>query len=290
MDINQCYTLLNVPESASNELISRAFKQLAHKYHPDKNRERVEWANEKMTSLNLAYSFIMSYRFEMEKMETDEGDHEHPSGDNGKKSPPPRKKQAGSGPFNYYENIDNDEYLINRFAKLREITKEALYKFFQYNLNNFNRRETPVNRGIFNRIVLSLRQTYHAVKKLIEQTNDPELLEHFNVFIKMIFNFYRSTECMNIIDSYSNQTDVDAFRLYRYGDETLHKAHKEIFYDRHNRGTFRMGVAQANLMDAIGIFRTVMRGYPRSSWIVETDIKLQYALSLKQYLDLFFNE
>lgn len=289
MDINQCYAFLNIPASASNDAVSRAFKQLALKYHPDKNRDRVEWANEKMTNLNIAYSSIMSYRFEMEKTDVDEGELQpEPAGN--KKAESPQRRRKNQGPMNYYEGLDVDDYLIRRFGKFRETAKESLYKFFQYSLNNFVRRETPVNRGIFNRIVLSLRQTYHSMKKLAEQTENPELLEHFNVFSRMIFDFYRSAECLNINDSYRNPMDVDAFRLYRYGDESLHKAHKEVFYDRHNRGSFRMNLAQSALIDAIGIFRTVMKGYPRSSWVVETDIKLQYALSLKRYLDLFFNE
>lgn len=52
----------------------------------------------------------------------------------------------------------------------------------------------------------------------------------------MIFDFYRASECLNIIDSYNDSYEVDAYRMYKRGDEHLHKAEKELFYDRHNRG------------------------------------------------------
>jgi hypothetical protein len=91
-----------------------------------------------------------------------------------------------------------------------------------------------------------------------------------------------------VIDSYNNQLDVDAFRLFKFGDEALHAAHREVFFERHNRGSFRQDVALSDLLKAIKIFKNTLRGYPSSSWIVETKIKLEYALSLKAYLELFF--
>ncbi len=301
MDINQSYKTLNVPESATNEAVSRAFKQLAHKLHPDKNRDRIDWANEMMTGLNVAYSNIMSYRFQMEKVEAESVINKNngppPVKNKTKKETPgkdrqrpEKKRDRDPGPYDYYADVDNDEYLISRFSKLKDTANDSLYKFFQYSINNFVKRDNPVNTGIFNRVVLNLRQSYHAIKKMIDETDNPELREHFDVFSRMIFDFYRASECLNIIDSYMNPLDVDAFRLYKYGDEALHKAHREIFYDRHNRGSFRHSIADSNLVEGIRIFRITMSGYPKSSWIVETRIKLEYAISLKRYLDLFFNE
>jgi curved DNA-binding protein CbpA len=295
MDLKESYQLLQIPETADNDAISRAFKKLAHKYHPDKNRDRVDWANNAMKKLNSAYSLIMSSRFIEDSFpgEEDDGKAHGPvwsDTENLKEKEKSSAKKNKHGPYNYYENVDNSEFLINKFVKERENAKDSLYRFFQYNLFNIIRREKPSNMGIFNRIVFSLRKSYHSIKKLAKQTEDPELLEHFKVFSRMIFNFYRASECLNVIDSYSNQTDVNAFRLFKFGDEALHAAHSEVFFERHNRGSFRQDIAQSNLLKAIQIFKNTIRGYPSSSWIVETKIKLEYALSLKNYLDLFFTE
>ncbi len=295
MDLKECYQLLQIPESADNDAVSRAFKKLAHKYHPDKNLHRVEWANNAMKKLNSAYSLIMSSRFvedsfPKEGVEGKAEEHVWSETDNLKEKEKSSTKKKRPGPYNYYEDVDNSDFLINMFIKERENAKDSLYRFFQYNLFNIIRREKPSNMGIFNRIVFSLRKSYHNIRKLIRQTEDPELLEHFNVFSRMIFDFYRASECLNVIDSYNNSMDVDAFRLFKFGDEALHASHREVFFERHNRGSFRQDLAQSNLLKAIQIFKNTIRGYPSSSWIVETRIKLEYALSLKNYLELFFTD
>ncbi len=294
MDLRECYHLLQIPETADNDAVSKAYKKLAHKYHPDKNRQRLEWANNAMKKLNSAYSLIMSSRFVEnsfpEEKTAPPSEPEWTESENLKEKEKGTGKKKKHGPYNYYENVDNSELLINIFVRERETAKDALYRFFQYNLFNIIRREKPSNTGIFNRVVFSLRKSYHNIKKLTRQTEDPELLEHFTVYTRMIFNFYRASECLNVIDSYNNQTDVDAFRLFKFGDEALHTAQSEVFFERHNRGSFRQDIARSNLLKAIQIFRNTLRGYPSSSWIVETKIKLEYALSLKNYLELFFSD
>lgn len=56
------------------------------------------------------------------------------------------------------------EYLIGRFVKAREDAKDVMYKYFQYNLYNFHRREERGNRKIYNDIIISLRKSYHLIK------------------------------------------------------------------------------------------------------------------------------
>ncbi|PKL41241.1 MAG: hypothetical protein CVV44_01000 [Spirochaetae bacterium HGW-Spirochaetae-1] len=282
MNIQSCYKLLDVPENASNEAVAASFKKLAHKYHPDKNRERTEWANEVMTKLNLAYSAIMSHRFQ-QGME------------NGKKSDSVQKEETPQKPREKRHTKPGktrieEEYLIQSFIRLRENTKESLYKFFQFSLYNLARREMVSNRGTYNNIVHSLRKSYHGIGKLIKQTDDDELLEHFNTFKNMIFNFYRAAECLNIIDSYTSQYEVNAYRSYKRGDDALHLAHKELFFDRHNRGKFDQDKVLPRLAEAELIFQRTILNFPKSGWLVETAIKLEYVQSLKNYIQVFFNE
>ena len=66
MNIDQCYQILNVTEQSTDDEIARSFKKLAVKYHPEKNRERKEWANETMKKVNQAYSTLMSFRFKQD--------------------------------------------------------------------------------------------------------------------------------------------------------------------------------------------------------------------------------
>lgn len=279
MTIEKCYQILSINYNATDEQITSAYKKLAFKYHPDKNPHRVQWANEAMTQLNLAYAAVMSYRFKNESSEQSFGPER-----------PTRHHQTPASTDSTRKPTVDSEILTNKFIKLRESAKDALYRYFQYNLQNIPLREKVSNRAIFNKIVFSLRASYHAIRHLCDQTDDAELLEHFEVFTAMIFNFYRASECLNIIDSYNNQYDVEAYRLYRDADEHLHQAHKEIFYDRHNRGSFKSSMAYSLVVQAEKLFKATLAVFPESTWAIETNIKLEYAQSLRKYIELFFTE
>ena len=60
------YTVLGVSENATDEEITRAYKELVKKYHPDKyaNSDLAELANEKMAEVNVAYDTIQKMRKE----------------------------------------------------------------------------------------------------------------------------------------------------------------------------------------------------------------------------------
>ncbi len=165
-----------------------------------------------------------------------------------------------------------------------------MYRYFQYSLYNFHRREQGGNRKIYNDMIISLRKSYHLLKKFSTRTDDRELLIHFDVFSKLVFDFYRASECLNVIDSYRDSYEVDAYRMYRKGDEFLLKGEKELFYDRHNRGFFDRRKAVPEILDAENLFRRTLQLYKNSSWAVETAIKLEYAVTLKTYISLFFSE
>jgi len=283
MELHDCYRMLDIGQTASNDEISRAYKALARKYHPDKNPHRLEWAHEMMTALNSSYTAIMVHRFKDQTTEeTAAREAEHAAAQ--------RRQRGGKNRAGEFKREIERDILVQSFIKNRESVKEALYKYFQYNLHNLARREAVLNRGIFNEVVFSIRKNYHSIRSYLACTGDEELMEHFTVFTDMIFNFYRASECLNIIESYSNPTDVEAYRQYKKGDDALHVAHKEIFYDRHNRGRFKQDVATAYLMKAEDDFRKTLRNFPSSSWAVETRIKLDYVMALKTYLDLFFSE
>jgi len=281
MDINESYKILDVNSTSTYEEITKSYKKLALQFHPDKNRENKKLANENMAKLNIAYSNITSNNFKTEK----------------EKSPDPnnqdwQKKHYKTYSEEMYENRteDDKELLINKFVKIKEFTKDFLYQYFQYNLYNFPKRESPANRIKFQKTVENLKISYHAVRNLSLKTKDYELLSHFNTFSKMIFDFYKSSECVDIIDSYKNSTEVYAFRIYKSGNKSLYLAEKELFYDRHNKGKINTKKIIPNLIQAEQSFKNVLNSFSSSSWSVESGIKLEYTLSLKDYYNLFFSK
>ncbi len=287
MNIENCYRILGVEQDTSNENIARSFRALALKYHPDKNPEKKEWANEQMSMLNTAYSTLISFRFSIVNAENEKNNTEE------KTKPAEQKKKKTSAAADELQGLRDEakrEYLINRFVKSKEASKDAIYRYFQYSLYNFHRRDETRNSKIYSDIVKILQKSFHSIKHLSTLTDDRELLEHFSIFNKMTFDFYKASECLNIIDSYNDQYEVDAYRLYRQGEDILHPAQKEIFFNRHNRGFFRRELAVPGIVSAEKIFRKTLQSYADSSWAVEANIKLEYVKSLKLYIALFFTD
>jgi curved DNA-binding protein CbpA len=52
------YEILSIPEEAGDEIIKKAYRQLAFKYHPDKNPGREAEAGEKFKEVNEAYAVL----------------------------------------------------------------------------------------------------------------------------------------------------------------------------------------------------------------------------------------
>jgi curved DNA-binding protein len=52
------YKILGVPRNASEQDIKKAYRKLAMQYHPDRNRGKEEWANEKFKEINEAYGVL----------------------------------------------------------------------------------------------------------------------------------------------------------------------------------------------------------------------------------------
>lgn len=281
LTLEECYRLLELTPAASDEEIARNFRRLAMQYHPDRNRNRIEWANGAMARINHAYSVVMGARFERNATDARQAEEDLRAKENEE-----RAKEAARA---HLREMLRERY-IAEFVSIREETKDHLYRYFQYNLDNLIRREEILSRQTYDDIVRRIRYSYHAIATLETKTDDEELLDHFAVFKRMILSFYRSSECLNMLDSYSNIVDVEAYRLYLEGDRHLHLAQKEIFYERHNRGTFRQPEAMENTVRAALFFRTALDSYPASSWAVESGIKLECADALHRYIDLFFNE
>jgi len=58
MELKDYYHILNVSRDANAEDIKKAFRQLAMRYHPDRNPENTEEAGKKFKEINEAYEVL----------------------------------------------------------------------------------------------------------------------------------------------------------------------------------------------------------------------------------------
>lgn len=302
--IAEAYKTLQIAPGASDEEVTKAFKKLALQYHPDRNRDNTEWANKVMATINTAYSEVMSYRFRNAQIRTSQDEQTQDTArpadahrataknaqyQNKSSHEKNRQKQQREQRANSFAKEIIREQLVSAFVNIREETKDVLYRYFQFKLYSISRRENHVFGEIFKEVVDTIRDAYHKLQAFKTATKDTELIAHFTVFSAMIFDFYRASECLNILDSYSNYKEIEAYRLYREGDEFLLSAQREIFFDRHNRGRFLREQSDEAILNARLFFLQVVKKYPESSWAVETKIKLDAVESLNAYVDLFFD-
>jgi len=58
LDDDDPYVVLGVPRNATKQEIKKAYRKLAMKWHPDKNRGNEKYAEKMFKKLNAAYSLI----------------------------------------------------------------------------------------------------------------------------------------------------------------------------------------------------------------------------------------
>ena len=299
MNLGDCYRILGVSPADADDAVKSAFKKLAMKYHPDKNPDKIEWATKAMSNLNAAYTTVVKHRFQLKDKKTSGG---RPAPKNrtaeyagyeateyGKREQR-RTAPATAASGKVARSALYDDILTSQFIKIKESAKDVIYRYFQYGLYNLARRNSRDNIKIFEDIVFQLRKNYHRLNELLTETDDEDFIRHFSAYRDMTFNFYMSSECINVIDYFSESVDFQAYRLFKKGDDTLYPAEKEMFYDRHNRGNFKKDYAELMLKKSREFFDEALKAYPESTWAIESGIKLRYTLILMDYVRLFFSE
>ncbi len=144
------YELLEVSENASNEVIEKAYKVLAKKYHPDlQPADKRKEAEEKMKQINEAYETLMDSNKRSEydqglerirKREELEKQKEYAKtvGNNQgyQQTTTTQNSNRVNNPY-YYHNVNNYEYVNTRQGRPSyQVSKEYKKEYMKMKLRN----------------------------------------------------------------------------------------------------------------------------------------------------------
>ncbi|MCE5196700.1 MAG: DnaJ domain-containing protein [Negativicutes bacterium] len=111
------YEVLGVSPTASSEEITKAYRQLARKYHPDVNQNNPE-AAQKMSEINVAYEQIKNGNIPQNGGNGSEGQNPYGGNSSGRYDPFGGFNPFGNyGPYSYrqtQENTSQYEAVVNR--------------------------------------------------------------------------------------------------------------------------------------------------------------------------------
>ena len=94
---SQSYKLLGLSESATNEEVTKKYKKLALRHHPDKNPKNQLEAAEKFKNISNAYEDIINFRT-LNNVDPPQRRPPQPKGSPVRKSSPPQTRRTSTPP------------------------------------------------------------------------------------------------------------------------------------------------------------------------------------------------
>lgn len=182
------YGILQVGRNASNEQIKKAFRDLAKKYHPDKNNGNQEWAEKKIKLIIKAYKTLTDVKlrkyYDSQLTETQDADTKQDI-----------KKDKSSEISSQVKKVLND--LVNNNGK----TAIGNFEYLKNNINDFTLNKYLTGRDYLDCMFL-LAEEY-------------EKLEKYNVSLKYYKKIYETVKRSANDNNYSFFFDETKNRIKR---------------------------------------------------------------------------
>jgi curved DNA-binding protein CbpA len=316
MDIYESYKILGVSTTAEIEEITKAFKLLAKKFHPDANPDKLDWAHKKMSDLNQAYQVIVDYK----KGKSTSSSRPGPSlteylknlfkkegytftGNFNKKHPDAKNQKQAQDKTSYYDNhpsyedvkkaAENRQNIISKVSREFKLKKdfidEAMFVYYQYKLYKRPLRKEGVGRLKFGDVRRNLKRGLMAIDKIYKSCPLDDLKEELKLYIDFVDKFVKSIDCKDYISSYNDIRNVEAYRYYRDGSDKLDKAFRNVFFETKTTKNIFREVNIANLLSlAMENFIFIGEQYNQSNFAADASIKADlldyfYRLYIKKY-------
>lgn len=242
------YVILQVKQNATNEEIKKSFRNLAKKYHPDKNRTNQAWAEEKIKLILKAYKTltdaILRQRYDINL----ENYIEKPNDNH-----PAQSKSKQQCIYDQIKSIlndlvhDNSKRAIEMFEKLNsDIKNFELHKFLtgrDYLDCAFLLGEEYEKSGKYNQALMFYKNIYELEKDKKKDINH-------NFFFDETKNRIKTIYCKKLMKSATNKQSIEYYqkvlKLHINNNERAH-IYKKISECYFELGDYQCAVANLNV-------------------------------------------
>jgi hypothetical protein len=258
MDVAAAYDFLQLDQYASVEEVSASFRRLLKEYHPDRNVDRGEWSHRMTVQLTEAYAAVTDYLRNAE--------------------PEPPRQESGTGERDAGYSIT----MQIRIADLYDALLDQIYVYYNHGMDNIYLRQEGTLRYRFRS---TIRQTAEVVAALSETREWPGSALQYRQ-LEAIHDFGAAFYENMLIKPKAHQVysgpEQKAVRLYRQGADALDTAIRDgLLSPLPEGGTVSpggRGTAERSLM-------LVLTGFPQSSYVPETLIKLYLLRAFSRLCD-----
>lgn len=273
MNIRRSLSLFQFHSSFSEEDLTKRYKELVKKYHPDRNQDISKWCHSRMTEIQDAYSNLQEWLKENSYSwdEEDENENSHKPTETYERS---------------YEEVNSDKRFTEGFSKAVRVMQSALFTYYQYGLNNRKIRKEG-----------SLRYQFHSIERYFDKSL--ELLHEIARFKKNELDnhryivFYKGVDIIieDIYDErlrpirFQNDHEKQAYRLFEKSAQLIDNGIKEILFPDLLESRER-GKSYHNVSAAAQNLTYLLNSYQRSTWGDRILSKLTLLDSFLDIIDL----
>ena len=268
MTLREAFRVFGLAEDATIRDLNRAFRVLVKKYHPDVNRERLDWAHRAMTLVNVAYT---TCRESLDRPASNQkprakGPPHDGRGRNGT-STTAHGTAAASAPEPGSSGAEESARMRAHTARrLRDELLDLVYLYYQYGLENVHLRYEGVRRYRYR----SVRRRLHNLRTT--------LLGHRDQTTNTIAEFAAAFDKHTSIETFGMPSDPPPDRVaYRYlleGTRSLDILIKRGFFEEFRRDK-RIPPMPNSAELAAQNFLTVLTKYRGSRWTTEATVRLR---------------
>ena len=301
--ISEAFNLLGIKEGTSIVEITKAYRKLAKKYHPDSHPDNNNYAHKMMVRINEAYSIVKKYlesvsdfdevsdrmdyhvkhraerqyeygfnnsplwkwieKFERERKERDER----------RKREIEKRKREEKAFRDFFERLAKEQLLENEDKKKYHIllrhTVNTMEGYFRNNLHNQRFRERPYMKSVFDEFMERYEILLEKSKKLAV-----EFKSHlFRTKSKDIYEFLRTF----IFDSvrvvpYPKEVSASSLRMYEDAVYVSERFMYSFFSQKED-------VSKKALMDllkrSLTGYEMFLKSFPDSSLLTYSEAKIE---------------